>query len=621
MRLFENFKQYVFTHLFPYHYKENDTYQNPNFEGKGILERFIDICSEYFDKNITDSTDYLNIEGVTFPSLNNFLDILDLDKTPDLFLNYLWEYFGEFPYAYGLITNGDPLTKENLKIWMEKSSYQNWFKTNFLFPRANPRALLKYLISLYKIRCTEPFYNILGNFYGVHITVSDPYRNQGLSTNRIVAAYPNGDEDNPSLVCAYYTDTNPLWGDNKAYYRRGDDESCFQCWPLYFTVGLYQDTWDKLGLETDTAKKLEIEKAFIRIFERYKPIWIREFISSDNNPTDEDSQVIIDLYIPPVETITEATLYLGLHGDGELPDIKPEISTTEATLYLGGEDSRYNPDTSTGKVGLLLKDGTWIAYKDVPSEGYPLEECSGITILIPNYEGTTHRVQLAMQDVPQSYLCGVNGYKDNPPGMMISGLTSQVTRDYKGKLYTDSIVAQASYSEWATDRCRDYVFPNGARGYLGTMGEYGILIYEPEALTEINDLLNRCGGEPFKAAEYWTSSFCPYEEDDDNRWTFIWDTSRQYVDGGNGQGFRWARPLGPLEPYEDKQSTFTVKVDDANVSIKIGSVNKLTTAVEGTLEVSITSQYMDSLLITLTKGEETKNILYDCTDKEITLEF
>ena len=326
MKWFENFKQYVFTHLFPYYYKENDTYQNPNFEGKGILERFIDICSEYFDKNITDSTDYLNIEDCIFPSLNNFLDIIDHDKTPDLFLNYLWEYFGEFPYAYGLITNGDPLTKENLKNWMDKSSYKNWFKTNFIFPRANPRTLLKYVISLYKIRCTEPFYNILGNFYGVHIVVSDPYRNEGLSTNRIVASYPNDDE-NPVLVCAYYPSDNPLRSDNRAYYRRGDDESCYQCWPLYFTVGLYQDTWDRLNLETDTNKKLEIEKAFIRIFNRYKPIWIKDFVSSDNNPTRDDSTVTIELYIPPIESITEATIKIGINQTeiSEDPDPDPPI--------------------------------------------------------------------------------------------------------------------------------------------------------------------------------------------------------------------------------------------------------------------------------------------------------
>ena len=39
MKSFKNFKDYVFTHLFPIYYKENDTYKDE--EGKGILERFM----------------------------------------------------------------------------------------------------------------------------------------------------------------------------------------------------------------------------------------------------------------------------------------------------------------------------------------------------------------------------------------------------------------------------------------------------------------------------------------------------------------------------------------------------------------------------------------------------
>ena len=45
MKSFKNFKDYVFTHLFPIYYKENDTYKDE--EGKGILERFIDSCTGY----------------------------------------------------------------------------------------------------------------------------------------------------------------------------------------------------------------------------------------------------------------------------------------------------------------------------------------------------------------------------------------------------------------------------------------------------------------------------------------------------------------------------------------------------------------------------------------------
>ena len=88
MKSFKSFKDYIFTHLFPYEYKVEDTYKDIN--GKGILERFIDICSEYFDKEV-------------IPEIDNFTDIIDIDKTPGIFLNYIWEYFGYIPYAYGVL--------------------------------------------------------------------------------------------------------------------------------------------------------------------------------------------------------------------------------------------------------------------------------------------------------------------------------------------------------------------------------------------------------------------------------------------------------------------------------------------------------------------------------------
>lgn len=396
MKSFKSFKDYIFSQLFPAYYKENDTYPNPNFENKGILERFIEVCSEYFDNNITDSIDYLNFipdsnddsekylpENI-FPSLNNFLDIIDLNKTPDLFLNYLWEYFGSFPYAYGLITNGEPLTRENLKNWLRDSSYSTWFKTNKIFPRANPRTLLRYVITLYKIRCTPLFYEVLGNFYGVEITLSDPYSNLGLSTNKIVAVYPKYEENdngtykldsegNPIPIkdsatgeqiyecSAYPQELSELLPWIRAYYRRGDDESCYQCWPLYFTVKIPPDKWDALDLDNDEDKKLEIEKAFIRIFDRYKPIWIKDFVSSDNNPTSDDSQVSIEQGTSTpvdVEINTSAVLYIP--NEESKPDIPIINIDTSAIIYIpneGNEDEPIVTDINTSAVLYIPNSG------------------------------------------------------------------------------------------------------------------------------------------------------------------------------------------------------------------------------------------------------------------------
>lgn len=137
------FRDYIFSNLFDHYYKANDTYQDS--EGKGIFERFIDVCSGYFDTEV-------------MPDIDNFMECLDVDKANPIFLNYLWEYFGFIPYAYGVLTKGEPYTEENL---------ENWIKEDRGFPTADYRLVLRYAISLYKIRGTRRFYEILGRFYGV----------------------------------------------------------------------------------------------------------------------------------------------------------------------------------------------------------------------------------------------------------------------------------------------------------------------------------------------------------------------------------------------------------------------------------------------------------------------
>ena len=54
----------------PFEFKEQDTYK---VDGKGILERFLEICGNYFQEDITKDID-------------NILDIIDIDKTQQRYL-------------------------------------------------------------------------------------------------------------------------------------------------------------------------------------------------------------------------------------------------------------------------------------------------------------------------------------------------------------------------------------------------------------------------------------------------------------------------------------------------------------------------------------------------------
>ena len=291
------FKDYIFKNLLPFYYQHNDTYKNA--QGKGILERFMEIGSTYFDSLkigdekliitglpsgssgrleliralynayggvmsdiiefvdqriighfpftitpgeplVSSSTkapttenleDKLREELVPYkieshysynglPSLENLIDIVDVDSTPELFLNYLWEFLGEIPYGYGVIVQGkDPETAKLI-------SYTDYLGIN-------TRDLLRYAISLYRIRGTEEFYDILGKFYGVELAVietkqgGDPGEEETIPVHDhlILATYTN--DNNEESVATYSYGIEEI----RAPYPDGKCNDC-----LYYLV-------------------------------------------------------------------------------------------------------------------------------------------------------------------------------------------------------------------------------------------------------------------------------------------------------------------------------------------------------------------------------------------------
>lgn len=262
MSQFKNFKDYVFSNLFPSYYKDNDTYKDDN--GEGILERFISICSEYFDTDI-------------IPDIDNYLDIIDVDKTSDIYLNYLWEYFGYIPYAYGVITRGEPYTKENVARWLNNPTS---------YPKADTRNILKYAISLYKIRCTNDFFTVLGRFYGVRFefqladSTGEPINLDDL----IVSTYAN--------IRAYYE--NIIAG-----YNIGSE--CNVCIRLKVTIYIPKGVLDiihKNGNEEDVLN------AFVEILNRYMPVNV-EVLNGDGDVTIVSDMPTLLVKAPPSIPIQE----------------------------------------------------------------------------------------------------------------------------------------------------------------------------------------------------------------------------------------------------------------------------------------------------------------------------
>ena len=146
--------------LLPPIFKAQDTYR---VNGKGFLERYLEICGNYLTDIIT-------------PDIDNILDIIQIDTTPKEYLNYLWEFLGEMPFANIYNVDKDKWdlnydgTNMNEDIWLIDNNKP------IALNDQTARDLIKYSLSLYKIRGTKKFFDTILRLYGMEciITHEDP---------------------------------------------------------------------------------------------------------------------------------------------------------------------------------------------------------------------------------------------------------------------------------------------------------------------------------------------------------------------------------------------------------------------------------------------------------------
>lgn len=157
------FKTWIFTR-FPYFYKQFDTYKDAN--DQGLFERYISAFGEELDDEVV-------------PLIDNVLDILDAQITPDRFLTHLSESLGSPP-----------------DVSITPAQYRN---------------LLSYIVDFYKIKGTIQAYELFFYFMGFELTINE--------INPINVTYDNGNNYDSELVtdlldlqydmycatCSYYT--------------------------------------------------------------------------------------------------------------------------------------------------------------------------------------------------------------------------------------------------------------------------------------------------------------------------------------------------------------------------------------------------------------------------------
>lgn len=169
----------------PYSYKERDTYK---VDGKGILERFLELFGTY-------------MEDIIIPDIDNALDNIDLDKAKDYYLNYLWEFLGELPFGYSvLIDKGkwdkyyDPTdSKANYEI--KRKLWEITQEGSITLSDGTTRRLLRYAITLIKVRGTTKFFEAIFRLYNLQCTIEDPVQSTYKEVANEISYIPNRGDD------------------------------------------------------------------------------------------------------------------------------------------------------------------------------------------------------------------------------------------------------------------------------------------------------------------------------------------------------------------------------------------------------------------------------------------
>lgn len=316
----------------PFEFKEQDTYK---VNGKGILERFLEICGSYFQDNITSDID-------------NILDLIDIDKTQQRYLNYLWEFLGELPFARTGEHTGVPnLSDEQI------------------------RTILKYSISLLKIRGSRKFFEILFNMYGLTCTIVDP---------------TDGEMDKWEKVDPLY-DT-----DYSGYDKYNYDKiyGCAQCIQVDISIGGH-------GFTSPTKEFKAFKQSIDRLFDRFLPYNVSGNIQYGFDLA-YNYKIVAEPLISPVKIvtghITEVPIRVTVTSDYDDADLRYQVTGYDPSenkwgskLYESGSifyakkgDQRYyfrsvgdNSVTTYVDVGLEYYTKSYHIYADLISGGTDLD--------------------------------------------------------------------------------------------------------------------------------------------------------------------------------------------------------------------------------------------------------
>lgn len=299
--------------LLPPIFKSTDTYK---VDGKGLLERFLEICGNYLDDIIT-------------PDIDRALDLIKVEETDSIYLNYLWELFGEVPFGNGNIINKgqwDLYYNGTLSTQELEELSKNWIipkEGTLVLDNNRTRELLKYSLALMKVRGTKKFFETLFKIYGIDCNITDEQgNNQGrYYKSSIVDTEYNSILDkvnldntstcNECLNLSVDISASYSYGSTDGVLMVGIDESVLQARDLtpvdtLTGVNLYNTPSNQLS---DTQKEyvqgfIAFRKTIEYLFDKYLPCNTKAVITYNEIAPDDRFELSIE-YITENSTLND----------------------------------------------------------------------------------------------------------------------------------------------------------------------------------------------------------------------------------------------------------------------------------------------------------------------------
>lgn len=169
--------------------------------------------------------------------------------------------------------------------------------------------------------------------------------------------------------------------------------------------------------------------------------------------------------------------------------VKPNVVLVGGT---GGVSYNVNPPS-----GVMIQhiDGSCYTTDEWSANGFTNDQANGVAVFAPNSKFVIAKTSLGSMEWSSDTSNAV-------VGVMLTSDSATAKTDYAGAANTALIAAKSTRG--AAYTCANFVFPNGAKGYLPALGE---LVDALNYKADINAAMTLIGGTTLTATSYhWSST-------------------------------------------------------------------------------------------------------------------